>query len=323
MRRRDFISLCAGFLASPRLAVAETTKDIAHVGILTMGSEDSVLDAAFRQGLEDFGYAEGKNLTIDFRGAAGKAEMLPRFAAELVAAKVDVIIAAGSQATSAARQSTTAIPIVAISTNPVGLGFAASLAHPGGNITGLSLLGPEVAGKRLELLKEMVPRLSKVAAIWAPEDPAAVFSLKETQVAAKSLAIELQVIEVHDLSAFDIVFQAAADQGAGAVVLLPAPLVSRNPGPIAEAALRRQMPTLFYSRDAVSAGGLVSYGASILAVNRRAAYFVDRILKGANPADLPIEQPTQFQLTINLKTARTLNLELSPSLLARADEVVE
>jgi hypothetical protein len=185
MRRRDFISLCAGFLASPRLAAAETTKDIAHVGILTMGSEDSVLDAAFRQGFVDHGYTEGKNLTIDFRGAAGKAEMLPRFAAELVAAKVDVIIAAGSQATSAARQSTTAIPIVAISTNPVGLGFAASLAHPGGNITGLSLLGPEVAGKRLELLKEMVPRLSKVAAMWAPEDPAAVFSLKETQVAAR------------------------------------------------------------------------------------------------------------------------------------------
>ena len=249
--------------------------------------------------------------------------MLPHFAAELADAKVDVIIASGSQATSAARQSTTTIPIVALSTNPVGLGFAASLAHPGGNITGLSLLGPEVAGKRLELLKELVPRVSKIVAIWVPEDPAAVFSLKETQIAAEVLGIELHVIEVHELSGFDVAFRAAADQGAGAVVLLPAPLVSRNPGPIADAARRTQMPALFYSRDAARAGGLMSYGASIFALNRRAAYFVDRILKGANPADLPIEQPTQFELAINLKTARALGLELSPSLLARADEVIE
>jgi putative tryptophan/tyrosine transport system substrate-binding protein len=323
MKRRDFISLCLGLTALPRLAAAEAAKAFARVGILTMGSKDSVLDAAFREGLLDLGYVEGKNLTIEFRGAAGNAELLPRFGAELVDAGVDVIIAAGSQATGVAQKATTTIPIVTVSTNPVGLGFAASLAHPGGSITGLSLLGPEVAGKRLELLKQVVPRLSKVVAIWVPEDPAAAFSLKETQMAAEALAIELSVIEVHQLSGFNDAFQAAAGQGAGAVVLLPAPLVSRNPGPIADIAQRAKMPTLFYSRDAAKAGGLLSYGPSIFAVNRRAAYFVDRILSGAKPADLPIEQPTQFELTINLKTARALGLELSPSLLAGADEVIE
>jgi putative ABC transport system substrate-binding protein len=209
------------------------------------------------------------------------------------------------------------------STNPVGLGFVASLARPGGNITGLSLLGPEVAGKRLELLKDIVPGIAKVAVLWNPDDPAAQFSLKETQAAAEALKVNLQILETRDVDAFDGAFLAATREGAAGVILLPAPLMSRNAGRIANLAMQSRLPTLFYSEDSVKAGGLISYGASLIAIHRRGAYFVDRILKGANPADLPVEQPTKFELVINLKTAKAIGLELPATLLALADEVIE
>jgi putative ABC transport system substrate-binding protein len=313
----------AGLVLSIPRVNAQSPKPVAHIGILTSGSRQSPLDVAFIEGLAEYGYVEGKNLAIEFRGAQGHSDLLANMAAELVAARVDIIIASGSQATGAAQKSTTTIPIVAVSTNPVGLGFAASLARPGGNITGLSLLGPEVAGKRLELLREIIPGLSRVTAIWVPEDPAAAFSLKETQAAAGALRIDLQVIQVHDVAGFERAFQEGVALGSQAVILLPAPLVSRNPEPIAKAARQAKMPALLYAREGVKAGSLVSYGADIGAVNRRIAYYVDRILRGAKPADLPIEQPTKFEMVVNLGAAKSLGLSIPQSVLARADELIE
>jgi putative tryptophan/tyrosine transport system substrate-binding protein len=236
----------------------------------------------------------------------GREDRLAELAADLVADKVDVIFAAGSQATHAARQKTTSIPIVMTSTNPVGLGFVASFARPGANITGLSLLGPEIAGKRLELLKEIVPDTAKVAVLWNPDDPGAQFSLKETQTAGEALRICLQILETYDVDAFDGAFLAATRERAAAVILLPGPLMSRNAGRIAELAMQRRLPTLLFSKESVKVGGLISYGSDTSAIYRRAAYFVDRILKGAKPAGFPVEQPTKFDLAINLKTAKAI-----------------
>jgi putative ABC transport system substrate-binding protein len=275
------------------------------------------------QGLQDLGYVVGQNVILDSRYAGGRADRLDQFAAELVAAKVDVIHSAGSEATTAVRRQTSAIPIVMASTNPVGLGFVASLARPGGNITGLSIFAPETSGKRLELLKNLLPAMIKVAVFWNPNDPGAKFSLTETQSAAKTLAVELQVLETRDIADFDGAFQAAIKASAAAAILLPAPLMSRNASRIAELALQSQLPTLFSSSDAVQAGGLISYGPNLIAIYRRAAYYVDRILKGAKPADLPVEQPTKFELAINLKTAKALGVVVPPTLLATADEVIE
>jgi putative ABC transport system substrate-binding protein len=218
---------------------------------------------------------------------------------------------------------TTIIPVVTLSTNPVGLGFIASLAKPGGNVTGISLLGPVVAGKRLELLKDMLPGMSKAAVLWNPNDPGAASSLKETQAEAEQLRLQLQTSEAPGVASFTSAIQAAAQEGAQAVVLLPAPSFGRYASQIADLATQKGLPTLFFSADSVRAGGLVSYGPDVVAADRRAAYFVDRILKGARPADLPVEQPTKFDLAINLKTAKALGMTAPTPLLARADEVIE
>jgi len=322
LKRRDFIMLLGGAAAAwPLAARAQQPKSVSRVGILTQAS--APIEEAFRQGLRDFGYVEGQNVVVEYRSFAGKTDRLAELAAELIAAKVDVIFAAGSEATSAARQKTTTIPIVMASTNPVGLGFVASLAKPGGNVTGLSLLGPEVSGKRLQLLKEMIPGVAKIAVLWNPNDPGAAFSLRETQAAAETLSVKLQILQAHDVDAFDSAFRAAIKEGSEAAVLLPAPLMSRNAARIADLAMSRRLPTLFFSEEAVKSGGLISYGANLVAIYRRAAYFVDRILKGAHPADLPVEQPTKFELAINLQTARALGLDVPPTLLALADEVIE
>jgi putative tryptophan/tyrosine transport system substrate-binding protein len=323
-RRREFITLIAGAATAwPLAGKAQQPKPASRLGFLTQAPVMSPIEDAFRQGLRDFGYVDGQNLIIEYRSGAGRVDRLAELAADLVAAKVDVIFAAGSEATSAARQTTSSVPIVMTSTNPVGLGFVASLARPGSNVTGLSLLGPETSGKRLELIKEMIPGIAKVAVLWNPNDPGARFSLQETQAAAETLKLDLQILETRDVDAFDGAFAAARNEGAAAGILLPAPLMSRNAGRIADLAVQRRLPTLFFSEDSVKAGGLISYGANLIAMNRRAAYFVDRILKGAHPADLPVEQPTVFELAINLKTAKALGLEVPPSLLARADEVIE
>jgi putative ABC transport system substrate-binding protein len=208
-------------------------------------------------------------------------------------------------------------------TNPLGLGFIASLARPGGNITGLSLLGPEVSGKRLQLLQELVPGLAKVALFWDPNDPGADFSLKETQAAAEMLSLKFKVAEIRRADDFDLAFQATVEEQAGGVILLPAPVMSSNTKRIADLALKHGLPTVSIYDALPKAGGLLSYGVSFVAIYRRVAYYVDRILKGAKPADLPVEQPTKFDLTINLKTAKALGLTIPEPLLATADEVIQ
>lgn len=324
MKRREFITLIGGAAVGwPIVGRAQQPNRIPRVGVLASASATSPIEYAFRQGLRDLGYVEGQNVVLEYKDAAGRTDTLPQLAAELIAAKVDVIFASGSEATSVVRSQTKSIPVVMTSTNPVGLGFVASLARPGGNITGLSILGPEVSAKRLELLKDLIPGIAKVAACWNPNDPSARFSLKETEAAGEALMVKLQILETRDVGAFDGAFQAAAKENARAVILLPAPLMTRNAGQIASLAIKYRLPSLFYSGDAAKAGGLISYGASLIDIYRRAAYFVDRVLKGANPADLPVEQPTKFELVINLKTAKALDLTIPPTLLARADEVIE
>lgn len=259
-----------------------------------------------------FGYIVGRNISLIRKDGIGTPDQIKQRAAELVTAKADVIFGGGSQTTSALKRQTSSIPIVTMSTNPVGLGFAASLARPGGNITGVSLLGPEVAGKRLELLKEIIPEVSRAAVFWNPEDPGAQFSLIETQVASKSLMIDLHPFQTRTVTDIDSAFSAAKEEAVQAVILLPAPFMGTNASRIAELALANRLPTFGFGKGEAKAGQLLAFGPNIPATARRAAYFVDRILKGASPSDLPIEQPTNFELAINLKTAKSLQQVASP-----------
>ena len=321
MKRREFIAgLAAAAVVRPSALRAERARTLPRIGRLSIGN--SRIDDAFRQGLRDFGYVEGENLLVEYRHGATPAQM-DGLAAELIALKVDVIVAASSQTTRAAFNQTRTIPIVTLSTNPVALGFVANLAKPGGNVTGVSLLGPEVSGKRLQLLKQAIPGVTRLAVVWNPDDPAAHFSVDESQTAAAALGLKLQVLEGRNANAVDDAMQEAANAQAEAVVLLPAPLFDGFARQIAGFAMRRRLPTLYFDKEAVKDGMLMSYGADILAATRRQAYFVDRILKGAKPADLPVEQPAKFELAINQKTARALGLKLPESLLASADEVIE
>jgi putative ABC transport system substrate-binding protein len=322
--RREFITLVGGAAATlPLAARAQRLDRVWRIGVLSFGSADAPNNLAFRQGLRDLGYVEGQNLLVEHREYGSRREKLADLAAELVKLKVDVIFASGSESARAARQASTTIPIVTTSTNPLGLGFIASLARPGGNVTGLSLMGPDVSGKRLQLLQEIVPGLAKVALLWDPGDPGAEFSVKETQAAAEALSLKVEVLETRRSDDFDAAFQVVAKDGANAVIPLPAPLMNPNLERIAQFALGHGLATMYFNDDLPKAGGLASYGVSLAAVNRRAAYYVDRILKGANPADLPVEQPTKLDLVINLKTARALGLTVPPNLLASADEVIE
>jgi ABC-type uncharacterized transport system substrate-binding protein len=283
----------------------------------------SAYQTAFEQGLADFGYVVRQNISLITKEAAGNPDRMNQLAAELVAAKVDVIFGGTSQITSALKRQTSSIPIVTVSTNPVGLGFVASLARPGGNITGIGLLGPEVAGKRLELLKQLIPEAAAVAVLWNPDDPGAEFSLAETLAASKVLTINLQSFETRAVADIDSAFSAATKEGVQAVVVLPAPFMGRYASRIAELALANRLPTFAFSEEEAKAGELLSFGPDFPAAVRRTAYFVDRILKGASPSDLPVEQLTKFELVINLKTAKTLGLEIPTQLLARADKVIE
>jgi putative ABC transport system substrate-binding protein len=319
MRRRDFLGLVGGTAAVlPLAAQAQQRQRPWRVGVL--GSSSSTYHTAFRQSLRDRGYVEGQNLIIEAR-TAGR---LPELAADLVKLKVDVIFAqGGSEATRAAGHETTDIPIVTISSNPVALGFVASLARPGGNVTGLSLQSPEASGKRLDLLKQIAPRIARVSLLGNPNDPATALQWKETAAAAGALALNVQLLEIRDDDAFEDAFQAAVKQNAEALVPLPAPLMDAAAGRIAEFALKHRLPTTYHTDVLPRAGGLMSYGVSLVSVYQRAAYYVDRILKGARPADLPVEQPTKFDLTVNVKTAKALGLEVPATLLATADEVIE
>ena len=318
MRRRDLITfLGATALAWPVAACAP--KGTARIGFL--GLERRL--EKFRQGLGDLGYVEGRDIVIEYR-PSDPADRLPGFAAELVALHADVIVAGGSLAVRAAQQATRTIPIVMTGTSdPVGTGFVASLARPGGNITGLSLLSPELSGKRLELLREITKPLSRLAVLLNPDDPAVVFSLRETEKAALASGMDMSLVEARGAKDLDGAFALIGKIGPEALVILPASLMTRYASRIAELALNCRMPTISYFREFPEVGGLMSYGPSLDYSAGRAALYVDRILKGAKPSDLPVQQPTKFELVINLKTAKALGLTISRRLGAIADELIE
>jgi putative ABC transport system substrate-binding protein len=327
MRRREFIGLLGGAAALPFAAHAQQEKN-ARIGLLSPFSRSATAlwHEAFRQGLHNLGWIEGKNILIEYRYADGRAEILPELAADLVRLKVDVIVASISTDALAVRDATRTIPIVMASGgDPIASGLAESLARPGGNITGLSQLAPALGAKRLELLKESVPALFRIAVLWNPRNPASssTLSWNEMQGPARQLGVQLHSLEVQSSTEFDQAFESATKAGAGALVITPDPLFAGNVKQIADRATKNRLPSIFHLREFAESGGLMSYGIDRSDQFRRAATYVDKILKGAQPADLPIEQPTKFELVINLKTAKALGLTVPVALLARADEVIE
>jgi len=281
---------------------------------------------AFRQGLRDAGFVEGNTVVLDIRYAEGQPERLPGLARELVSLKPDVLVASTDPAISVARRETRTIPIVmAFSVDPVGTGFIASLAHPGGNVTGVSsIAAAEMSAKRLGLLREAVPSLVRVALLWNPDVRGAVFEYRETETTARSLKLEMQSVEVSSVADLDRAFAAVTSQRAQALLLLPGnPVTIAKRSEIASFARKNRLPAMFPTREYVDLGGLMAYGPSLSDMFRRAAAFVAKILKGAKPADLPVEQPTKFELVINLKTAKAIGLTMPPSLLQRADQVIQ
>jgi putative ABC transport system substrate-binding protein len=278
---------------------------------------------ALRQGLRELGYVEGRNVAIEFRWAEGNYDRLSGLAAELVRLKVNVLVAGTQAAIQAAKDATAAIPIVMVASDPLAAGFVASLARPGGNITGVSMMSAEVIGKQLEMLKEVVPRVSRVALLGNPANPGTAQWVRHAQDAGRALGVRLQPLEARDPSEIDNAFTEMTREQAGAVVILNDTMLSDNRIRIADHAARRRLPTVFGLSEYAEAGGLLVYEASRSDRWRRAATYVDKILKGAKPGDLPVEQPTKFELIINLKTAKALGLTIPPSLLARADQVIE
>ena len=307
-------------------AEAQQPKEVPRIGYLTADSRSTREDVraeAFRQGLREFGYVEGKNIIIDWRSADGKLDRLHAFATELVRLKVDVIVTGGPTATRPVKEATTTIPIVMTQdSDPVGNGFVASLARPGGNITGLSNLAQEISGKRLELLKEIVPKLSRVAVLGMSTNPGNSLSLRETELAAGALGVQLQYLDIRDPKDIDAALRTASKGRADAVLVLNFPgNISRV---IPDLVVKHRLPAIYYaSTIVVDRGGLMSYGASITDLDRRAATYVDKILKGAKPADLPVEQPTKFEFVINLRAAKQIGLTIPPNVLVRADRVIK
>ena len=327
-RRVLTVVLGFGLLAAPLLAEAQPAgKKVPRIGYLDGASlsANSVRVEALRQGLRELGYVEERDIAFEWRWADGKADRLPGLAAELVRLRVDVIVTGGAGATRPARVATSTIPIVmAQDSDPVGSGFVATLARPGGNVTGLSTLHPTISGKRLEILKEILPRISRVAFFGTSSWAGNAQGLKETELAAAALGVKLQYHDVADSKDFDSAFQAAAKrQAEAALMLVWNPIISPRLKQVAELTVRNRLPTVFREPEHVHAGGLMAYGPNIPDLFRRAATYVDRILKGAKPADLPVEQPTKFELVINLRTANALGLTIPPAVLARADQIIK
>jgi putative ABC transport system substrate-binding protein len=278
---------------------------------------------AFLQGLSELGYVEGKNITIEYRSAEGKYDQLPDLAAELVRLKVDVILTQSTPAAVAAKNATTTIPIVmAGGSDPVATGLVASLARPGGNITGITIMNAETAGRRLALLKETSAKVSRVAILWNSTNPGAAVVFKQTQTAAQDLGLQLQSLDVQSANALEGAFKGATRGGANALVLLASVPVSNHLRQVADFAVRNRLASIYDRSDFVDAGGLMSYGTHLPEMFRRALIYVDKILKGAKPADLPVEQPMKFELVINLKTAKQIGLTIPQSVLYRADKVI-
>jgi putative ABC transport system substrate-binding protein len=324
--RRTFVSsVIGGLVVTPFGARAQLAQRVPHVGVLTLSVAPSMgAFDGFRQGLRERGYVEGQNIVLEMRFAHGNPELLRAMAAELVQMKVDVIVTESNLAALAAKRASETIPIVmAVTGDPVGAGLVASLARPGGNITGLSLFANELSGKRLQILKEVSPKATSVAVIWNAAYPAASGYFAETQTAARSMALEIQSFEVRNPSDLDVAFDAVAAARARALITLPDGMLLANRARIVEFTAKSRLPALFPDREFAEAGGLLAYGPSLAANFRRAATYVDKILKGAKPAELPVEQPTKFELVINLKTARAIAITIPQTLVLRADQLIE
>jgi ABC-type uncharacterized transport system substrate-binding protein len=325
-RKLLFWLLTIVLLSSVSSAGAQQPKPYARIGFLgaTSPSVEAGRIEAFRDGLRELGYVEGKNTVIEWRWAEGNLERLPMLAAELVRLNVDVIVAGGSTSTGAAKGATTRIPIVMAQVNdPVGSGIIASLARPGGNLTGLSTLVPEISGKRLEILKEIIPKLSRVVVLGDSTAPGNAQSLKETELAAKPFDIQIHYQDIVSPKHIRASFREAAKERADAILLLGAPVLISQRTPITDLAARNRLPVIYPQKEYVDAGGLMSYGVSIVDLYRRTATYVDKILKGGNPSNIPVEQPTKFEFIINLKAAKQIGLTIPANVLARADRVIK
>ena len=322
MRRREFITLISGAASWPLAAFAQHAGKMWRIAFITHAHQ-SIYEILFER-LRELGYVEGQNIIIERRYAEGRAERFQEFAAEMVRLKVDLIITTTTPAALAAKNATTTIPIVIpTAIDPVGTGLIASLARPGGNITGGAILTGEMAAKRLELLKEVVPRLSRTAVLSNSANPANALAWEETQGAARALGVTLQSHEVQGPKDFEVAFARMGEEHPDALFVLDDALTQQYQREIADFAMQKRLPSVFAIKDRVEAGGLMSYGFRYSEMMRRAASLVDKILRGAQPANLPMEQPTTFELVINLKTAKAIGLTVPPTLLARADEVIE
>jgi putative ABC transport system substrate-binding protein len=325
MDRRTFIARIVGPVLSAPLAAAAQAGKVYRVGFL-WDSPAMFPDAieAFRRGLRDLGWVEGQNIVVEYRWGEGRHDRLHDLAEELVRLKVDVIVAGGSFYTEAAKRATSTIPIIFVShADPIRSGHVASLARPGANITGVALMMTETNAKGLELLKEAVPGLSRVAVIWDPATPSHGPGLKAVEVAGRTLGLQLQPVAVRSATEFDSAFSAMVRERAGGLLVLSTPIFIADAKRLAELAITHKLPSMFGPRHHVEAGGLMSYSPDRAEVFRRGAIYVDKVLKGAKPADLPVEQPTKFELVINLKTAKALGLTISQSFLVRADQVIQ
>ena len=326
MSKKILLSAVATFiLASFHLTQAQQAKKIPRIGYLSgkFPSTNPARNEAFRQGLRDLGYVEGKSIVIEWRYAEGKPDRLPVLAAELVRLKVDVIVTAGPASTRPAKEATSTIPIVmGFDNDPVGNGFVASLAGPGGNITGLSTLAPEISGKQLELLMEIVPRLSHVAALGNSNEPGNAQALREVEVAAGAFGVQLQHLDVLDPKDIETAFRAASKGRADAILMLNSPVLNPHRTQVVNLAVKSRLPVIYGQSEFVEGGGLMTYSVSFTDLFRGAATYVDKILKGAKPADLPVEQPKKFEFIINLKTAKQIGLTIPPTVLAQADKVI-
>jgi putative tryptophan/tyrosine transport system substrate-binding protein len=327
MRRAAASSILVALvlLAVAVTAEAQQPKKIPRIGFLsaTSPSTTAARVEAFRRGLSDLNYVEGKNIVIEYRYAEGKLDRVRELAVELVRLKVDVIVSGGPSATRPAKEATRTIPIVmGQDTDPVGNGFVASLARPGGNITGLSTLAPEISGKQLELLKEIIPRLARVAFLGMSNEPGNAQALREIELAARAHGIKLQNLDIRDSKDIENGFRQASQGRADAVLIPQLPIVASQRTKIVDLAIKSRLPAVYGQAEYVDIGGLIYYGPSITELFRRAASYVDKILKSAKPADLPVEQPTKFEFVINLKTAKQIGLTIPPNVLARADRVI-
>jgi ABC-type uncharacterized transport system substrate-binding protein len=323
--RRAFLGLAGvGVVAAPAIARAQPAAKAHRIGFLSLQPGPGATTEAFRQALRELGYVEGRTITLEYRWAAAKEERLPELAAELVRLRVDVIVAAGTPSIEAAKSATSTIPIImAVVADPVGSGLVSGLGRPGGNVTGLTLLSTELAGKRLQLLRELVPKATRVAVLAYRGTSATRLFLEQMRTAARQTGVVLVVQEVSEAEALPAAVAAMHRDGAQALIVQFSTLSNNNAQRIVDLAAQHRLPAMYDVRGFAELGGLLAYGPSVLELFRRAALYVDRILKGAKPADLPLEQPTKFELVINLKTAKALGVIVPPSLLSRADEIIQ